>query len=81
MERLANFNVTLRNSAGATLGTKYFAGGTNTEIYTFQQIVVHEVRYVRVHLLGKNYLSLAEVQVIGNDGIIRGINSFSILMF
>ncbi|XP_065831635.1 fucolectin-like [Oscarella lobularis] len=65
MERLANFNVTLRNSAGATLGTKYFAGGTNTEIYTFQQIVVHEVRYVRVHLLGKNYLSLAEVQVIG----------------
>ena len=69
MERLANFNVTLRNANGATLATKNFAGGTRTEIYTFE-IYVKGVSYVRVHLLGKNFLSLAEVQVIGNDGII-----------
>ena len=69
MERLANFNVTLRNADGETQATKNFAGGTKTEIYTFEE-KVEDVSYVRVHLLGKNFLSLAEVQVIGNDGTI-----------
>ena len=67
MDRLANFNVTLRNSARATLATKNFSGGTNSQIYTFSK-TVDNVRLVRVHLLGKGVLSLAEVQVIGNDG-------------
>ena len=75
MERLANFNITLRNSYGATKATKYFSGGTHTEIYTFEY-TVYDVRYVRVQLLGQNYLSLAEVQVIGNEKTIRGIISF-----
>ena len=69
MERLANFNVTLRNAVGKTLATKNFAGGTQTEIYAFEE-KVENVSYVDVHLLGKNALSLAEVQVIGNDGTI-----------
>ena len=67
MERLANFNVTLQNSDGTTLATKNFPGGTQTQIYTFSE-TVENVRFVRVHLLGKGILSLAEVQVIGNDG-------------
>ena len=66
MDRLANFNVTLRNSARATLATKNFPGGTTTQIYTFSK-TVENVRFVRVHLLGKGVLSLAMVQVIGND--------------
>ena len=66
-DRLANFNVTLRNSTRATLATKNFSGGTNSQIYTFSK-TVDNVRFVRVHLLGKGVLSLAEVQVIGNDG-------------
>ena len=65
MTLLVNFNVTLRNSDEATLATKNFPGGTNTRFYTFSK-TVKNVRFVRVHLLGKGPLSLAEVQVIGN---------------
>ncbi|XP_065830435.1 fucolectin-5-like [Oscarella lobularis] len=64
IERLANFNVTLKDANGKTLATQNFVGGAQTQIYTFDQIV-NNVRYVRVHLIGNSYLGIAEVQVIG----------------
>ncbi|XP_065831642.1 fucolectin-5-like [Oscarella lobularis] len=64
IERLANFNVTLKDAKGKTLATQNFVGGQKTQIYTFDQIV-NNVRYVRVHLIGNSNLGIAEVQVIG----------------
>ena len=75
MERLVNFNVTLKNADKTTQATKHFAGGAQTQIYTFDQIV-NDVRYVRVHFIGSGYLTLAEVQVFGKEKAIRGIIPF-----
>ena len=69
MKRLANFNVTLKDSDGDVLATENFPGGTDTQEYTYEvdgvSTIISNVRYVRVHLLGQGILSLAEVQVYG----------------
>ena len=61
-ERLANFNVILLDANQSVVSTVNYPGqvGTSTTIN-----ISGNARYVKVQLLGTNYLSLAEVKVWG----------------
>ena len=63
-ERLTNFQVQLFDNAHSII-RKVSQGSTvqNRYDFTFPEKTI--ARYVRVQLLGKNYLSLAEVEVFG----------------
>ena len=63
-ERLANFKVILYNFAHQTVDTLHQAGGGELE-YGFVVAPPKNARFVRVQLLGRNYLQLAEVEVFG----------------
>ena len=63
-ERLANFKVILYNFAHQTVDTLHEAGGGELE-YGFVVAPPKNARFVRVQLLGKNNLQLAEVEVFG----------------
>ena len=67
-ERLANFNVILYNFAHETVATFHEAGGSKDQLeYGFVVAPPKKVHFIRVQLLGTNYLSLAEVEVFGKQ--------------
>jgi hypothetical protein len=61
-ERLSNFKVLLLDSNQAVIGSATVAGqaGTPTTV-----VLSGTARYVKIQLVGTNYLSLAEVKVLG----------------
>ncbi|XP_065826793.1 uncharacterized protein [Oscarella lobularis] len=66
-ERLQNFDVVLQDFVSKPLES-YFHGLKKQNVFEFgdaKRPPVRGVRYVRVQLRGRNYLSLAEVEVIG----------------
>ena len=63
-ERLTNFQVQLFGNAHS-ISRKVSQGSTVQNRYDFKFPEKTIARYVRVQLLGKNYLSLAEVEVFG----------------
>ena len=63
-DRLANFKVILYNFAHQTVDTLHEAGGGELE-YGFVVAPPKNARFIRVQLLGKNNLQLAEVEVFG----------------
>ncbi|XP_065826165.1 uncharacterized protein [Oscarella lobularis] len=65
-ERLSNFNVTLYNFAHEAVETFHEARGGLTE-YGFVVAPPKKVKFIRVQLLGTNYLTLVEVEAFGKQ--------------
>ena len=65
MDRLSNFDVILTDQSHHVLGTYYEAHGGREIMAFLMHSILTGVYHVRVQLRGKNYLSLAEVDVYG----------------